>query len=36
MVILTSFFPTVYALEWITVLGFLGYVTLLGIETKRV
>jgi hypothetical membrane protein len=36
MVILTSFFPTVYVLEWITVLLFLGYVTLLGIETKRV
>jgi hypothetical membrane protein len=36
MVILTSFFPTVYVLEWITVLLFLGYVTLLAIETKRV
>jgi len=36
MVILTSFFPTVYILEWITVLLFLSYVTLLGIETKRV
>jgi hypothetical membrane protein len=36
MVILTSFFPTVYVLEWITVLFFLGYVTLLGIETIRV
>ena len=36
MVILTSFFPTFYVLEWITVLLFLGYVTLLGIETKRV
>jgi hypothetical membrane protein len=36
MIILTSLFPTVYVLEWITVLLFLGYVTLLGIETKRV
>jgi hypothetical membrane protein len=36
MVILTSLFPTVYVLEWITILLFLGYVTLLGIETKRV
>jgi hypothetical membrane protein len=36
MVILTSIFQTVYVLEWITVLLFLSYVTLLGIETKRV
>jgi len=36
MVILTSFFPAIYVLEWFTVLLFLSYVTLLGIETKRV
>ena len=35
MVILTSFFPTVYVLEWITVILFLLYVTFVGIETKR-
>ena len=35
-VILTSFFPTVYVLEWVTVLLFLLYVILVGIETKRV
>ena len=34
MVILTSILQTVYVLEWITVLLFLSYVTLLGIETK--
>jgi hypothetical membrane protein len=36
MVILTSFFPTAYVLEWITVLLFLLYVVLVGMETKRV
>lgn len=36
MVILTSFFPTVYVLEWVTVLLFLLYVILVGIETKRI
>jgi hypothetical membrane protein len=36
LVILTSFFPNVYILEWITVFLFLSYVGLLGIETKRV
>jgi hypothetical membrane protein len=35
MVILTSFFPTAYVLEWITVLLFLLYVVLVGMETKR-
>jgi len=35
-VILTSFLTTVYVLEWITVLLFLSYVSLVGIETKRV
>jgi len=35
MVILTSFFPNVYMLEWITLFLFLSYVGLLGIETKR-
>jgi hypothetical membrane protein len=35
LVILTSFFPTIYVLEWITVLLFLLYVILVGIETKR-
>jgi hypothetical membrane protein len=35
MVNLTSFLPTVYLLEWITVLLFLGYVCLVGVETKR-
>ncbi len=34
MVILTSFFPNVYLLEWITVFLLLSYVALLGIETK--
>jgi len=36
MVILTSFFPNVYLLEWITVFLLLSYVALLGIETKSV
>jgi hypothetical membrane protein len=36
MVILTSFFPTAYVLEWITVILFLLYVTFVGIETKRI
>ena len=36
LVILTSFFPNLYMLEWITVFLFLSYVGLLGIETKRV
>ena len=35
MVIMTSFLQTVYVLEWITVLLFLFYVTLLGFETRR-
>jgi len=35
MVILTSFFPIAYVLEWITVILFLLYVTFVGIETKR-
>jgi hypothetical membrane protein len=35
MVILTSFFPTFFVLEWITVLLFLLYVILVGVETKR-
>lgn len=34
MVILTSFFPNVYLLEWITVFLLLSYVVLLGIETN--
>ncbi len=36
IVILWSFFKSVYVLEWITLLIFLSYVSLLGIETKRV
>ncbi len=36
MVILWSFFKSVYVLEWITLLIFLSYVSLLGIKTKRV
>lgn len=36
MVILTSLFPNVYLLEWITVFLLLSYVALLGIETKSV
>ncbi len=36
LVIFTSFFQTVYVLEWITVFLFLSYVALLGIESKRV
>ena len=35
IVIITSFLQTVYVLEWITVILFLSYVALLGIETKR-
>jgi len=35
MVNLTSFQTSVYVLEWITVLLFLSYVSLVGIETKR-
>ncbi len=35
MVILTSFMKTVFLLEWITVVLFLGYVFLVGIETRR-
>jgi len=35
MVILTSFFPTAYVLEWITVLLFLLYVILVGMETRK-
>lgn len=36
MVILTSFFPDIYMLEWITVFLFLSYISVLGIETKMV
>ena len=35
IVILTSFLQTVYVLEWITVLLFLSYVGLVGVETKQ-
>jgi hypothetical membrane protein len=35
LVILTSFLTNVFVLEWITVLLFLGYVCLVGVETKR-
>jgi hypothetical protein len=35
MVNLTNILPTIYVLEWITVLLFLGYVSLVGVETKR-
>lgn len=35
MVNLTVFLPTAYLLEWITVALFLGYVTLVGFETRR-
>jgi hypothetical membrane protein len=35
MVNLTNFMPTAYVLEWITVLLFLSYVSLVGVETKR-
>src|SRR4030042_1367788 len=35
MVILTSFLPTAYVLEWITVLLFLLYVILVGMETRK-
>ncbi len=36
LVLFTSFFQTVYVLEWITVFLFLSYVALLGTETKKV
>jgi hypothetical membrane protein len=36
IVILTSFFQTVYLLEWITVFLFLDYVTLLGISIQKI
>ena len=35
LVILTSFFQTIYVLEWITVLLFLFYVTLLAFATEQ-
>jgi hypothetical membrane protein len=35
IVILTSFLPSVYMLEWITVPLFLSYVGMVGVETKR-
>jgi hypothetical membrane protein len=35
LVILTRFLPTAYILEWIIVLIFLAYVSLVGIETNR-
>ena len=35
VVITTSFLQSLYVLEWITVLLFLCFVTILGIETKR-
>lgn len=35
MVNLTNFLPTMFVLEWLTVVLFLGYVSLVGIETKR-
>ena len=35
MVNLTVFLPTVYLLEWITVILFLGYVGLVGVQTRR-
>jgi hypothetical membrane protein len=35
MVILTIFFPIAYVLEWITLLLFLSYVSLVSFETKR-
>ncbi len=34
MVNITNFFPTVYILEWITISLFLGYVGLVGFNTK--
>jgi len=34
-VILMSFYKNVYVLEWITLLLFLSYVSLVGFETKR-
>ena len=36
LVILTKFLPTVYVLEWIVVLIFLAYVSIVGIETNTV
>jgi hypothetical membrane protein len=36
IVIVTSFIPDIYVLEWITVAMFLSYVCLVGIQTKRV
>jgi hypothetical membrane protein len=36
IVIVTSFIPDIYVLEWITVSMFLSYVCLVGIQTKRV
>lgn len=35
MVVLTSFFQTLYLLEWITVFLFLCYVLLLGLKTRK-
>lgn len=35
MVNLTVFLPTAYLLEWITVILFLGYVGLVGVQTRR-
>ena len=35
VVILWSFFRSVYVLEWITLLLFLGYISLVGIETGK-
>jgi len=35
MVILTSFFPIVYVLEWITLFLFLSYVSIVSYETKQ-
>jgi hypothetical membrane protein len=35
MVNLTVFLPTTYLLEWVTVALFLSYVTLVGLETRR-
>lgn len=35
MVILTSFLPTIYALEWISLFLFLSYVSLVGLKTKN-
>jgi hypothetical membrane protein len=35
LVILTKFFPTMYILEWVIVIIFLAYVSLVGIATHR-